>query len=112
MIEIKNISKSFGGRKVIDDVSFTLQAGRTNLIIGESGSGKTTILKMMVGLHTVDSGQIIYDNVVFNELNGRFRFSERYDILIFDSFLIISLNAAFPEVRIRFDLEIFGIFED
>jgi phospholipid/cholesterol/gamma-HCH transport system ATP-binding protein len=40
MIEIKNISKSFGDRKVIDDVSFTFEQGKTNLIIGESGSGK------------------------------------------------------------------------
>jgi phospholipid/cholesterol/gamma-HCH transport system ATP-binding protein len=102
LIEIKNISKSFGGRKVIDDVSFTLQAGRTNLIIGESGSGKTTILKMMVGLHTIDSGQIIYDKVVFNDLNEKQRQEFRKDIgmlfqggALFDS-MTVEENIAFP----------------
>jgi phospholipid/cholesterol/gamma-HCH transport system ATP-binding protein len=102
VIEIKNISKSFGGRKVIDDVSFTLQAGRTNLIIGESGSGKTTILKMMVGLHTIDSGQIIYDGVVFNDLNEKQRQDFRKDIgmtfqggALFDS-MTVEENIAFP----------------
>jgi phospholipid/cholesterol/gamma-HCH transport system ATP-binding protein len=45
MIEIKHISKSFADRKVIDDVSFTFEQGKTNLVIGESGSGKTTIMK-------------------------------------------------------------------
>lgn len=50
MIEIKNISKTFSDRLVVDDVSFVFEQGKTNLIIGESGSGKTTIMKMMVGL--------------------------------------------------------------
>jgi phospholipid/cholesterol/gamma-HCH transport system ATP-binding protein len=102
VIEIKNISKSFGGRKVIDDVSFTLQAGRTNLIIGESGSGKTTILKMMVGLHSIDSGQIIYDKTVFNDLNEKERQNFRKDIgmlfqggALFDS-MTVEENIAFP----------------
>ena len=68
MIEIKNISKSFGDRKVIDDVSFTFEQGKTNLIIGESGSGKTTIMKLMVGLHEVDSGEILYNGQNFPTL--------------------------------------------
>jgi len=102
VIEIKHISKSFGEHKVIDDVSFVLQAGRTNLIIGESGSGKTTILKMMVGLHTIDSGQIIYDQTIFNELNQKQRQDFRKDIgmlfqggALFDS-MTVEENIAFP----------------
>ena len=102
MIEIKHISKSFGEHKVIDDVSFVLQAGITNLIIGESGSGKTTILKMMVGLHTIDSGQIIYDQTIFNELNQKQRQDFRKDIgmlfqggALFDS-MTVEENIAFP----------------
>lgn len=102
MIEIKSISKSFSGRKVIDDVSFALQAGKTNLIIGESGSGKTTILKMMVGLFDIDSGKIIYDNVVFNELNEKQKQDLREDIgmlfqggALFDS-MTVEENIAFP----------------
>ncbi len=102
MIEIKNISKSFSGRKVIDDVSFTLQAGKTNLIIGESGSGKTTILKMMVGLFPIDSGKIIYDKIVFSELTEKQRQDFRKDIgmlfqggALFDS-MTVEENIAFP----------------
>jgi len=102
VIEIKHISKSFGDHKVIDDVSFVLQQGKTNLVIGESGSGKTTILKMMVGLHTIDSGQIIYDKVVFNELDEKQKQDFRKDIgmlfqggALFDS-MTVEENIAFP----------------
>ena len=102
MITIKNISKAFNGRRVIDDVSFTLQAGKTNLIIGESGSGKTTILKMMVGLFSIDSGQIIYDDKVFNDLNDKQKQDLREDIgmlfqggALFDS-MTLEENIAFP----------------
>lgn len=68
MIEIKDINKSFGDRHVVKDVSFTFYPGKTNLIIGESGCGKTTILKLMVGLHELDSGEIIYDGLNFPKL--------------------------------------------
>ncbi len=102
MIEIRHISKSFNGVKVIDDVSFTLQTGKTNLIIGESGSGKTTILKMMVGLHTIDSGQIIYNDTVFSELDQKQKQDFRKDIgmlfqggALFDS-MTVEENIAFP----------------
>ncbi|HKC69024.1 MAG TPA: ATP-binding cassette domain-containing protein [Bacteroidia bacterium] len=111
MIEIKNISKSFGNNKVIDDVSFVLQQGKTNLVIGESGSGKTTTLKMMVGLHTVDSGQIIYDKVVFNELNEKQKQDFRKDIgmlfqggALFDSMTV--------EENIGFALKMFTQLSD
>ncbi|MEI8138057.1 MAG: ATP-binding cassette domain-containing protein, partial [Bacteroidota bacterium] len=69
MIEIKNINKTFGDRQVVKDVSFTFQEGKTNLIIGESGCGKTTIVKLMVGLHELDSGEILYDGQNFPKLN-------------------------------------------
>ncbi|MBS1646191.1 MAG: ATP-binding cassette domain-containing protein [Bacteroidetes bacterium] len=102
MIEIQHISKSFNGLKVIDDVSFKFSQGKTNLIIGESGSGKTTILKMMVGLHTVDSGKIIYNDVVFSELSDKKRQEFRKDIgmlfqggALFDS-MTVEENVAFP----------------
>ncbi len=69
MIEIKNINKTFGDRQVVKDVSFTFYKGKTNLIIGESGCGKTTILKLMVGLHKADSGEILYDGQNFPKLS-------------------------------------------
>ena len=61
MIEIKNIFKSFDGRCVINDVSAIFETGRTNLIIGRSGSGKTVLLKNVIGLLTPDSGDILFD---------------------------------------------------
>ncbi|HEX2935333.1 MAG TPA: ATP-binding cassette domain-containing protein [Bacteroidales bacterium] len=60
MIEVRHLSKSFNGRLVLDDISVTFEKGKTNLIIGQSGSGKTVLLKSLVGLHTIDSGEIIY----------------------------------------------------
>lgn len=61
MIEIKNVRKSFGEKVVLHDVSFKMEAGKTNLIIGTSGSGKTVMMKIMIGLMSVDSGQILYE---------------------------------------------------
>ena len=63
MIEIKNIEKSFEGTSIIKGVSTTFEKGKTNLIIGQSGSGKTVLLKCLLGLHEPDSGEIIYDGV-------------------------------------------------
>lgn len=61
MIEVGNISKAFDGKTVLHDVSAVFQAGKTNLIIGQSGSGKTVLMKSIVGLLRPDSGEILYD---------------------------------------------------
>ena len=61
MIEVKDIVKSFDGNVVLDHVSATLRDGEVNMIIGQSGSGKTVFMKSLIGLHSVDSGQILYD---------------------------------------------------
>jgi len=61
MIVANNISKSFGDTKVLKSVSIAFEKGKTNLVIGQSGSGKTVLMKCMVGLHEVDEGQIMYD---------------------------------------------------
>ena len=66
MIQAIDICKSFEGRLVLDHVSATFQPGKTNLIIGQSGSGKTVLLKSLVGLHQIDSGQILYDKLCFS----------------------------------------------
>jgi len=76
MIEVRNISKSFGDVKVLDDISVTFETGVTNLVIGKSGSGKTVLLKSIVGLHEIDEGEILYDQRVFNKLN----FKEKKEI--------------------------------
>lgn len=61
MIEVKNISKSFKGNQILHDISVTFEKGKTNLIIGRSGSGKTVLLKSTVGLFTPEEGHILYD---------------------------------------------------
>jgi phospholipid/cholesterol/gamma-HCH transport system ATP-binding protein len=61
MIEIQNISKAFGEKVVLQDVSFTMEAGKTNLIIGTSGSGKTVLMKIMIGLFQPDQGAVLYE---------------------------------------------------
>ena len=71
MIEVKNITKSFGKTRVIEDISIVFEKGKTNLIIGQSGSGKTVLMKCMVGLHEVDGGQIIYDERMFSDMKSR-----------------------------------------
>ena len=59
MIEIKNIFKSFGSSKVLSDISAKFLRGKTNLIIGQSGSGKTVLLKCLLGLYVTDKGELI-----------------------------------------------------
>ena len=69
MIKIKNISKSFDQIKVVDSISTVFEKGKTNLIIGQSGSGKTVLMKCLVGLVNVDQGSIFFDNKSFDNLN-------------------------------------------
>jgi phospholipid/cholesterol/gamma-HCH transport system ATP-binding protein len=62
MIEVKNVNKTFeDGYQVLKDISVVFETGRTNMIIGQSGSGKTVLVKSIIGLHRVDSGRIEYD---------------------------------------------------
>lgn len=102
MIEIKHINKSFGDRHIVKDVSFSFQRGKTNLIIGESGCGKTTLLKLMVGLHQVDSGEVLYDGSNFPALDAKGKQDIRTKIgmlfqggALFDS-LSLEENVQFP----------------
>ncbi|MGE0568021.1 MAG: ABC transporter ATP-binding protein [Bacteroidia bacterium] len=102
MIEIKNINKSFDERQVIKDISFAFHRGKTNLIIGESGCGKTTLLKLMVGLHDLDSGSVLYDGQDFPKLNPKEKQDIRMKIgmlfqggALFDS-LTLEENVKFP----------------
>lgn len=61
MIEVKNVTKSFDGKTILHDVSATFETGKTNLIIGQSGSGKTVLMKSMIGLIRPEEGEILYD---------------------------------------------------
>ena len=66
MIKAENVIKSFEGRTVLKDISVEFGTGKTNLIIGRSGSGKTVLLKSLVGLHDVDEGAIYYDDICYD----------------------------------------------
>ncbi len=69
MIELKDIRKSFGDKEVLKGISTTFEAGKTNLVIGASGHGKSVMMKCMVGLITPTSGNIMYDNRDFTNLH-------------------------------------------
>jgi len=69
MIRVENVCKTFGKKTVLKDISVTLEAGKTNLIIGRSGSGKTVLLKSIVGLYGVDSGSIYYADTDITKLD-------------------------------------------
>ena len=69
MIEVKNLHKSFGGTKVLKGVSTIFESGKTNLIIGQSGSGKTVLLKCLLGLFNYEKGSISYDEKLFLSLS-------------------------------------------
>jgi phospholipid/cholesterol/gamma-HCH transport system ATP-binding protein len=102
MIVVENISKAFSGETVLSDVSVTFEKGKTNLIIGRSGSGKTVLMKSIVGLHDVDCGAIRFDGRDFVGMS----FKEKQDLrkemgmlfqgsALFDS-LTVEENVIFP----------------
>ena len=71
MIEVKNINKSFDDRQVLFDITARFDKGKTNLIIGQSGSGKTVLLKSIIGLRTPETGEILYDGRNSLKMNSR-----------------------------------------
>jgi phospholipid/cholesterol/gamma-HCH transport system ATP-binding protein len=106
MISVKNLNKSFNDNKVLDNISVTFETGKTNLIIGRSGSGKTVLLKSIVGLHEVDSGEIWYENILFNKLDftARKEIRKEMGMLFQGSALFDSLTV---EQNVRFPLDMF-----
>lgn len=102
MIEVKHITKSFEGRTVLNDISAVFETGKTNLIIGRSGSGKTVLIKNIIGLMKPDKGEILYDgrdltsmdkqelNVLRREMGMLFQGSA-----LFDSMTVLE-NVMFP----------------
>lgn len=102
MIEIKNVSKSFGDKEILNDISAVMETGKTNLIIGTSGSGKTVLQKCMVGLFEVDSGDIIFDGKDLTTMSEEDRKELRQQIgmlfqgsALFDS-MTVEQNVKFP----------------
>ncbi len=102
MIEVKNIYKAFEGKVVLDDISCTFETGKVNLIIGQSGMGKTVLMKCTVGLFEVDKGAVFFDGRNFSEMNFKERKPIRQEIgmvfqggALFDS-LTVEQNVMFP----------------
>lgn len=102
MIEVKNIHKSFGEHHVLKGISTSFEPGKTNLIIGQSGSGKTVFLKSLLGLHSPDEGEILYSNRVYSEMNDDQKRNLRQEMgmvfqgsALFDS-MTVEENVMFP----------------
>ena len=106
MIRAENIIKSFGDQQVLKGISFTFEAGKTNLIIGRSGSGKTVLMKILVGLFHPTSGTVWYDDVDFTGLSKTDLRPIRMQVgmLFQGSALFDSLTV---EQNIRFPLDMF-----
>ncbi|MDE6443260.1 MAG: ATP-binding cassette domain-containing protein [Muribaculaceae bacterium] len=102
MIEAKNVSKWFDGQQVLYDITATFDSGKTNLIIGQSGSGKTVFMKCLIGLLTPEEGEIIYDGRNFRSMNNQERKTLRTEIgmlfqgsALFDNETVLG-NVMFP----------------
>ncbi len=102
MIEVQNVNKSFGKNQVLFDVSAKFETGKVNMIIGQSGQGKSVLAKCIVGLHEVDKGNVLYDNRNFSKLEGDDRREIRKEIgmlfqgaALFDS-MTVEKNVMFP----------------
>jgi phospholipid/cholesterol/gamma-HCH transport system ATP-binding protein len=102
MIEVANISKRFGDRQVLSEISMYLETGKVNMVIGQSGAGKSVFLKCLVGLVKTDVGEIFYDRRNFTEMNYEQKKSLRQEIgmlfqggALFDS-LTVEQNVVFP----------------
>ena len=106
MIEFKNVVKKFGDKLVLNDVSHQMETGKTNLIIGTSGSGKTVLQKCLVGLFEPDAGEIIYDGTSFTQMSEEDRklLRQQIGMLFQGSALFDSMTV---EDNIKFPLDMF-----
>jgi len=104
MIEVKNIYKSFNKTKVLNKIDTVFYRGKTNLIIGQSGSGKTVLLKCLLGLYEVNSGEILYDGISSKNMgiNEKLEISRQMGMVFQGSALFDSMNVL---ENVRFPLD-------
>lgn len=102
MIEVKNISKSFGDKEILEDISIVFERGKNNLIIGASGSGKSVLTKCIVGLHEPTEGHVLYDGRDYTAMGFREKKEIRKEVgmlfqgtALFDS-MTVEENVNFP----------------
>lgn len=107
MIEVRGLYKSFSGNEVLKDINLEFLPGVCNLIIGGSGSGKTVLMKSIVGLHKPEKGEVIYDGRVFNTMTPSEQIDIRKEIgmifqagALFDS-MNVEENVLFPLIMFR-----------
>ncbi len=105
MIKCQNIFKTFKENSVLKDISVEFDAGKTNLIIGKSGSGKTVLLKCLVGLYDIDRGDIFYDETLFSSLDFVSRKAIRKDIgMIFQGGALLDSSTVADNIKLPLDL--------
>ena len=102
MIEAINVNKTFDGRQILKDINVTIERGKVNMIIGQSGAGKSVFFKCLVGLHDIDSGDVQYDGRDFTKMEFKERKKVRQEIgmlfqagALFDS-QTVEQNVMFP----------------
>ena len=102
MIAVENLEKTFGDQKVLKGITTSFDAGKTNLIIGQSGSGKTVFLKSLLGIHTPETGTISFDGRIYSDLKNDEKQELRTEIgmvfqgsALFDS-MTVEENIGFP----------------
>ena len=102
MIKVENITKAFGDNVVLNDISATFERGKTNLIIGQSGSGKTVLMKICIGLFEPDNGSVTFDDRQFSNTKDKFKSDIRKEMgvlfqggALFDS-MNVEQNVMFP----------------
>jgi len=102
MIEVRNVNKSFGEQQVLKNINATFEAGKVSMIIGRSGSGKTVLLKSIIGLHRPETGEIFFDDREFIRANIKFKREIRQEIgMVFQggalfTSLTVEENIVFP----------------
>ena len=105
MIEIKNIQKSFNGRQVLTGISGSFQPGDTSLIIGGSGTGKSVLLKCMIGLIEPDKGEVLYDGRNFLTADDETRKAIRREMgVLFQGSALFDSKSVFANVRFPLDM--------
>ena len=111
MIQVKNIYKSFDQSEVLKEINTSFDRGKTNLIIGQSGSGKTVLLKCLLGLYDVNSGEILYDGISSKSMNhdDKLEISRKMGMVFQGSALFDSMNVL---ENVRFPLDMLTTIQE